>query len=166
MVNTIDHHERNTTTSSTLTNEPRAPGGTSTSSSIEAPRRQSSPRSKQNFFQGEIAEAAFRYQSEIEAEQRVIVGVNRYEVEGGRPVEILRIDPALEREQIDAFRRSAPGATPPPSRRVLRQLEDARHKERNLMEPIMAASVAYATMGEMCDVLRGVWGVWRETPVF
>ena len=44
--------------------------------------------------------------------------------------------------------------------------EDAAHEGRNLMEPIVAASVAYATMGEMCDVLRDVWGIWRETPVF
>jgi methylmalonyl-CoA mutase N-terminal domain/subunit len=44
--------------------------------------------------------------------------------------------------------------------------EDAAHDDRNLMEPIMAASRAYVTMGEMCDALREVWGTWRETPVF
>ena len=44
--------------------------------------------------------------------------------------------------------------------------EDAAHDDRNLMEPIMEASRAYVTMGEMCDALREVWGTWRETPVF
>jgi methylmalonyl-CoA mutase N-terminal domain/subunit len=44
--------------------------------------------------------------------------------------------------------------------------EDAAHDDRNLMEPILAASRAYVTMGEMCDALREVWGTWRETPVF
>ena len=49
---------------------------------------------------------------------------------------------------------------------LARMREDAAHEGRNLMEPIMAASRAYVTMGEMCDALRDVWGVWRETPVF
>ena len=56
---------------------------------------------KENFFQREIAEASFRYQSEVEAEQRVIVGVNRYELEDEPEIEILRIDPALEQKQIE-----------------------------------------------------------------
>src|SRR5438067_1493132 len=57
-----------------------------------------------NFMQREIAEASYRYQSEVEARQRVIVGVNRYELEDEPPLEILRIDPALEREQIERVR--------------------------------------------------------------
>src|SRR5207247_2212840 len=56
---------------------------------------------KENFFQREIAEASFRYQSEVEAKQRIVVGVNRYELEGEQPLEILKIDPALERKQIE-----------------------------------------------------------------
>src|SRR5919204_5478535 len=55
---------------------------------------------KENFFQREIADASFRYQSEVEAKQRIVVGVNRYEVEDEQPVEILKIDPALERKQV------------------------------------------------------------------
>jgi methylmalonyl-CoA mutase N-terminal domain/subunit len=125
------------------------------------------PAIEQNFFQGEIAEASFRYQSEVESQQRVIVGVNRYEVEDEQPIEILRIDPALERKQIDrvqALRARRDSAAVEAA--LTRIKEDAADERRNLMEPIMAASVAYATMGEMCDALREVWGVWRETPVF
>src|SRR5438045_988065 len=59
------------------------------------------PAIEENFFQREIAEASFRYQSEVEAKQRVIVGVNRYQLEDEADVEILRIDPALEQKQID-----------------------------------------------------------------
>src|SRR6266542_146378 len=59
------------------------------------------PAIKENFFQREIAEASFRYQTEVEAEQRVIVGVNRYEHDEDEPIELLRIDPALEQEQIE-----------------------------------------------------------------
>ena len=60
-----------------------------------------SPAIKENFFQREIAEASFRYQSEVERDERVIVGVNRYELDDEPPLEILRIDPALEQQQIE-----------------------------------------------------------------
>src|SRR5213078_4910819 len=56
---------------------------------------------KDNFFQREIADASFRYQAEVEREQRIVVGVNRYEAVGEQPIEILRIDPALEQKQIE-----------------------------------------------------------------
>ncbi len=66
---------------------------------------------KENFFQREIAEASFRYQSEVEARQRIVVGVNRYELEDETPLEILRIDPALEQQQVERVRRNVRCAT-------------------------------------------------------
>ena len=73
---------------------------------------------KENFFQREIAEASFRYQSEVESGQRIVVGVNRYELDDERPLEILRIDPALEDEQIERVQRAPRrAATRPSSRR-------------------------------------------------
>jgi methylmalonyl-CoA mutase N-terminal domain/subunit len=125
------------------------------------------PAIEQNFMQREIAEASFRYQSEVERGERVIVGVNRYEQEDEQPIEILRIDPALERKQIErvqAVRGRRDTATAEAA--LARLKEDAAYEDRNLMEPIMDASRAYVTMGEMCDALREVWGTWRETPVF
>jgi methylmalonyl-CoA mutase N-terminal domain/subunit len=121
---------------------------------------------KDNFFQREIAEASFRYQSEVEQKQRVIVGVNRY-VQEDEPVEILKIDPALEQKQIAGVRalRTRRDAAAVESA-LARLKEDAARDDRNLMPPIIEAARAYVTMGEMCDALRGVWGVWRETPVF
>ena len=125
------------------------------------------PAIEQNFQQREIAEASFRYQSEVERGERVVVGVNRYEQEDEQPIEILRIDPALEQKQIErvqAVRASRDSAAAEAA--LARLKEDAAHEDRNLMEPIMDASRAYVTMGEMCDALRDVWGTWRETPVF
>jgi methylmalonyl-CoA mutase, N-terminal domain len=122
---------------------------------------------KENFFQREIAEASFTYQSEVEQKQRIVVGVNRYEVEDERPVEILKIDPALERKQIErvqALRARRDSAAVESALGGLKR--DAASEDRNLMPPIVEASRAYVTMGEMCDALREVWGVWRETPVF
>ena len=125
------------------------------------------PAIKENFFQREIAEASFRYQSEVEREQRVIVGVNRYELDDEPPLEILRIDPALEQKQIDrvqALRAKRDSAAAESALAALKQA--AAGEGRNLMPPIIDAAKAYVTMGEMCDALREVWGVWRETPVF
>jgi methylmalonyl-CoA mutase N-terminal domain/subunit len=122
---------------------------------------------KDNFQQREIAEASYRYQSEVEQGQRVVVGVNRYEVEEEQSVDILRIDPALERKQIERVRSLRARRDPAAVEAALARLrEDAGREDRNLMEPIMTAARADVTMGEMCDALRDVWGVWRETPVF
>jgi methylmalonyl-CoA mutase N-terminal domain/subunit len=122
---------------------------------------------KDNFFQREIADASFRYQAEVEREQRIVVGVNRYEAVGEQPIEILRIDPALEQKQIDrvqALRARRDSTKAESSLAALKR--DAATEDRNLMYPIIDAARAYVTMGEMCDALREVWGVWRETPVF
>jgi methylmalonyl-CoA mutase N-terminal domain/subunit len=122
---------------------------------------------KDNFFQREIAEASFRYQSEVEQEQRVVVGVNRYQLDEEQQLDILRIDPALEAEQCERVRGVRARRDSAAVEAALARLkDDAAHDDRNLMEPIMDASRAYVTMGEMCDALREVWGVWRETPVF
>src|SRR6266508_2329302 len=121
---------------------------------------------KENFFQREIAEASFRYQSEVEAEQRVIVGVNRYALEDEVPIELLRIDPVLEQEQIGRVRSLRARRDSAAVESVLTRLTgEAAKDDANLMYPILDASRAYVTMGEMCDALREVWGVWRETPV-
>jgi methylmalonyl-CoA mutase N-terminal domain/subunit len=120
------------------------------------------PAIKENFFQREIADASFRYQHEVEQKQRIIVGVNRYELEEEEPLEILKIDPALEGVQALRARRDS-GVV---ETALARLKDDAAHEDRNLMPQIVDASKAYVTMGEMCDALREVWGVWRETPVF
>jgi methylmalonyl-CoA mutase N-terminal domain/subunit len=122
---------------------------------------------KQNFFQREIAEASFRYQSEVESRQRIVVGVNRYVLEDEQPIEILKVDAALEQEQIDRVRALRGRRDSAAVEAALARLsDDAAHDDRNLMSPIIDASRAHVTMGEMCDALREVWGVWRETPVF
>ncbi|MFY9578254.1 MAG: methylmalonyl-CoA mutase family protein [Gaiellaceae bacterium] len=122
---------------------------------------------KENFFQREIADASFRYQSEVEQKQRIIVGVNRYELEDEQPVEILKIDPALEQEQIDRVQALRARRDSGAAESTLAELKrSAAQEDKNLMPPIVEASKAYVTMGEMCDALREVWGVWRETPVF
>jgi methylmalonyl-CoA mutase, N-terminal domain len=120
-----------------------------------------------NFFQREIADASFRYQAEVEAKQRIVVGVNRYELEDEPELEILRIDPALEQKQIDrvqALRARRDSAKVESA--LARLKEGGARDEVNLMPLLVDAARDYVTLGEMCDALREVWGVWRETPVF
>jgi methylmalonyl-CoA mutase, N-terminal domain len=125
------------------------------------------PAIKENFFQREIAEASFRYQHEVEQRQRIVVGVNRYHHEDEEPLEILRIDPALEQKQIGRVQALRARRDSAPVEAALARLkEDAAREDRNLMRPIVEAAKVYVTMGEMCDALRDVWGIWRETPVF
>jgi methylmalonyl-CoA mutase N-terminal domain/subunit len=122
---------------------------------------------KDNFFQREIAEASYRYQSEVEQNQRIVVGVNRYQLDDEPEPDLLKIDPMLEQTQIDRVQAVRARRDSSAVEQALARLkEDAASEDRNLMEPIMDASRSYVTMGEMCDVLRDVWGIWRETPVF
>ena len=122
---------------------------------------------KENFFQREIAEASFRYQNELEAKQRVIVGVNRYELEDEPEIEILRIDPALEQQQVERVQALRAGRDSAAVERSLAALKEASLREDvNLMPLIIDAAREYVTLGEMCDTLREAWGTWRETPVF
>jgi methylmalonyl-CoA mutase N-terminal domain/subunit len=121
---------------------------------------------EQNFFQSEIAEASFRYQREVEAEQRVVVGVNRYQLQDETQIPILQVDPALEGEQIARIRAVRAARDNAAAEAALAELRTAAAGEVNLMYPIIDAARAGVTMGEMCDALRDVWGIWRETPVF
>jgi methylmalonyl-CoA mutase N-terminal domain/subunit len=122
---------------------------------------------KQNFPQREIADASFRYQSEVESGQRVVVGVNRYVLDDEQLPPILKVDPALETKQIERVqsvrtRRDAAAV----ETRLAELAAAAARDDVNLMPLIVEAARAYVTMGEMCEAFRQVWGVWRETPVF
>jgi methylmalonyl-CoA mutase N-terminal domain/subunit len=125
------------------------------------------PAIEQNFFQREIADASFRYQHEVEQKQRIIVGVNRYVLEDEPEVEILRIDPLLEGKQIERVQALRGRRDSAAVEAALARLKQAAAREGdNLMPPLVEASKAYVTLGEMCDALRSVWGTWTETPVF
>jgi len=121
---------------------------------------------RQNFPQAEIAEAAFRYQSEVESRRRLIVGVNAHTIDKEEPIPLHKIDPALEEEQIARVRALRERRDADAAARCLTELRDAAAGTTNLMPVIVRAAQADVTMGEMCDVLREVWGTWREIPVY
>jgi methylmalonyl-CoA mutase, N-terminal domain len=121
---------------------------------------------KDNFFQREIAEASFRYQSEVERGERIVVGVNRYELEAEEEIPTLKIDPALERKQVERVQAVRAKRDSGAVEGALARLKESAAGDVNLMPAIVDAARAYVTMGEMCEALREVWGVWRESPVF
>ncbi|MGZ4401129.1 MAG: methylmalonyl-CoA mutase family protein, partial [Gaiellaceae bacterium] len=105
--------------------------------------------------------------SEVEREQRIVVGVNRYQQAEETPVPTLKIDPALERQQVERVRALRERRDAAAAAAALSALKSAAAEERaNLMPLLIDAARAYVTVGEICDTLREVWGVWRESPVF
>jgi methylmalonyl-CoA mutase, N-terminal domain len=122
---------------------------------------------KRNFPQREIADAAFRYQQEVDSGERVVVGVNRYVAEREPPLEILRIDATLEQKQIDRLesvraRRDATAVES--SLQALR--EAAAIEDRNLIPHLLDCARAHASEGEIVEALQQVFGTYTEAPVF
>jgi methylmalonyl-CoA mutase N-terminal domain/subunit len=123
------------------------------------------PAVERGFPQREIQEAAFRFQQAIERKERIIVGVNEH-VMDEKPIPILYIDEAVEKEHVEGVRSLRERRDGARVRNALEGLKDAARGTDNLMPPILEASRAYATLGEMCDALRDVFGEYEEPPVF
>jgi methylmalonyl-CoA mutase, N-terminal domain len=122
---------------------------------------------KRNYPQREIADAAFELQQEIDAGERVVVGVNRYVQEDEQPIPTLRVDPALERKQIDRLQSTRARRDGAEVERSLAALRTAATTERtNLMDPLMDCARACASEGEIIESLQQVFGAYTETPVF
>jgi methylmalonyl-CoA mutase N-terminal domain/subunit len=121
---------------------------------------------EQNYPQREIAEASFRYQSEVEAGQRIIVGVNGYQVEDEPPLEILRIAPELERKQIGRVQAVRAGRDTTAVEGALTALCEAAATDANLMDTLLHCARAHCTEGEIIQSLQTVFGTYTETPVF
>jgi methylmalonyl-CoA mutase N-terminal domain/subunit len=122
------------------------------------------PAIEQGIPQREIAESAYRFQQAVERREQVIVGVNDF-VAGDEGIEILYIDDAATERQLARLaevkaRRSQAEVT-----RTLDAMRRAAGGTDNLLPPILDAVRAYATIGEMCDALRDVWGEWEEAAV-
>jgi methylmalonyl-CoA mutase N-terminal domain/subunit len=121
---------------------------------------------KKNFPQREIADASWRFQTEVDEGRRFVVGVNRYEQADEEPIEILRIDPALERKQMDRLEATRARRDAGAVESRLCDLKEAAAAGRNLMYPLIECAKARCSEGEMIDSLQEVFGSYRESPVF
>ncbi len=123
------------------------------------------PAIESSYLQREIADAAFRYQQEIDTRERVIVGVNEYVLNEPIEVPILDMDPDGEQRHIARLNRVRRERDGREATRCLKALESACHESENVMPRLIDAVTAYCTLGEMCDVMRGVFGVYQEDAV-
>ncbi len=114
------------------------------------------------FQQRQIQEAAYRVQRDIESGERVVVGVNLFRDEAATTPSLQRIDPEGERRQVEAVRRVRAERDPATWEAALRRVEEAARGTDNLLPPLVEAVTAYATVGEIADRLRLVWGEHRE----
>ncbi len=115
---------------------------------------------EQGFVQAEIEASAFRYQSEIEAGERIVVGVNRFTEEGQERVELLSVDPESERRQQDRTARVRAERDADAAEAALAEVRPAAEGDANLLPPMREALRARCTVGEICGVLRDVWGTY------
>ncbi|MCK4717070.1 MAG: methylmalonyl-CoA mutase, partial [Thermoplasmata archaeon] len=118
------------------------------------------------FFQKEIADAAYRYQKEIESKKRVIVAANDFILEEKLEIPLLEMDPKGERVQLDRLDRLRKERDGKKTEKMLARLQRAAEGEENLMPYILDAVKSYATLGECADTLRDVFGEYTEPSVF
>ncbi len=115
------------------------------------------------YIQREIQNAAYEYQQKVERGERVVVGVNRFRAGEEAPIPVLRIDPGIEREQIERLRALRTRRDAARSAATLAAVETRARSGENLMPAILAAVEALATVGEISDALRRVFGEYQET---
>jgi len=114
------------------------------------------------WIQQQIQNSAYEYQQAVESGKQIVVGVNRFQLENEQAVPTFRIDPALERAQVEELRRLRANRSARAVADRLTELERAARDGSNLMPPILAAAAAHVTVGEISDRLRTVFGEYRE----
>lgn len=118
------------------------------------------------FVQKEIQDSAYRYQTEVEKNERIIVGVNKFVIDEEMPKNLLKVDPEIQRLQVEKINSVKNQRNHQLVSKKLALLREAvRHPELNLIHPILAAVKEYATLGEICGILRQEFGEYRESIV-
>ncbi len=118
------------------------------------------------FFQAEIAEAAFKYQREIDTKRKVIMGVNEGQLDEPITIPILRVDEEAERRHLARLNRVRAERDRAAVKQALRDLKRAASGNENIMPPMLEAVRCYATLGEICDALRDVYGEYQPAARF
>ncbi len=121
---------------------------------------------EKNYPQQEIADAAYHYQQQVDRNEKTVVGVNKYATEESLPVEILQIDEELERLQIERTIRIRNDRNRQKTEECLRRLEEACVEGENVMPFLIESAKAYATLQEMCDTFRKVFGEYRDPGIY
>lgn len=120
---------------------------------------------EKGYVQREIEQAAYEFQQKVESKQQVVVGVNQFVQPATNPIPVLRIDPEIEKAQVDRLRRLRQKRNAARVGATLRCVEDAASGSGNLLPPILEAVEAYATVGEISHALRRVFGEYKGAAV-
>jgi methylmalonyl-CoA mutase N-terminal domain/subunit len=114
------------------------------------------------YVQREIERASYDYQKSVEAQEEIVVGVNKFQIKEDSAIPTLKIDPIFEQRQIERVRRVRAERNPTATAAALERVEEAARSGENLMPRIIAAVEAYATLGEIADSMRKVFGEYQE----
>jgi methylmalonyl-CoA mutase N-terminal domain/subunit len=117
---------------------------------------------EKGFVQTEIQKSAYKYEMEIEEKERIVVGVNKYQIEEGEPEDILKIDMKVQDEQIKFLNKIKSVRNQEAVKEKLNKLKEAAAGEDNLMPFIIDAVKEYSSVGEICNTLREVFGEYKE----
>jgi methylmalonyl-CoA mutase, N-terminal domain len=117
------------------------------------------------YIQKEVQKSAYEYQKGVDSDEQVVVGVNRFQTEEVRPISTLEIDPEIERRQVERLQALRARREGEKTRAALAEVEHRAAGSENLMPAILAAAEAYATVGEISDALRRVFGEYQESVV-
>jgi methylmalonyl-CoA mutase, N-terminal domain len=117
------------------------------------------------YIQQEIQKSAYEYQQAVERDQQIVVGVNRYQSEGERPIPMMRIDAEIERTQVARVKALRDRRDAAKSKAALEEIECRARGRENLMPAILAAVECYVTVGEISDALRRAFGEYQELVV-
>jgi len=120
------------------------------------------PAIEQGYIQREIQDSAYKYQLDIEKEERIVVGLNRFQVEEEKPTNLLRVDPAVREAQIKRLKKLKSERDNEKVNKSLSDLKQVAQGDNNLMPYILDAVKAYASLGEICNVLREVFGEYQQ----
>jgi len=118
------------------------------------------------FQKNEIEKAAYQLAKEVDEGERVVVGVNRFQLDTEEPYEPLRVDPAIEEQQAERLAKLRADRDGGEVERCLADLVAAAQSDDNVLYPMKEALRARATVGEVCDALRSVWGTYVPPDVF
>jgi methylmalonyl-CoA mutase N-terminal domain/subunit len=114
------------------------------------------------FFQKEIAENAFKQQKEIESGERVIVGLNKYKIEEEVPIKMFKVDPKIQKKQMDRLKEVKKNRNNDRVKKILKNIKDSANDGENIVPSILNAVKEYATIGEITDSLKDIFGEHRE----
>ncbi len=117
---------------------------------------------EQGYVQREIQDSAYKYQREIEKSERVVIGLNKFQVEEEKPTNLLRVDPSVRVDQIERLKKVKAERDDEKVQKSLAELKQSAEGTDNLLPYIVNAVKTYATLGEICDVLRGVYGEYQQ----